>query len=186
MKKNTLESLPNELLLIIFSYLSSFDLCRAFLHLKNARIERLITSIRHVLDVSSMHYRQLHQFLSTSNDDTTKHFTILIDTVVLRRSSACATLYHHWRKILNDNELFNIWLPSIKQLLVFNANYYGIELVQPFLRPLVFHNTLQHLHLVFERPTHEYSAILSQLVHYCISVHTMILEVEKGTSRKRF
>jgi hypothetical protein len=180
MKKNTLESLPNELLLIMFGYLSSFDLCRAFLEVKNARIQRLLTSIHHSLDVSSMHYNQLRQFLSNNNDFTNR-FTALIDTVVLRDSSACRILLDHWEKALHDTELFNKWLPSIKRLLILNPNYYQYGLVQPLLLPLVSHdNTLQHLHLVFERPTHTYSSILSQLILHRISVHTMTLEVEQG------
>jgi hypothetical protein len=186
-KKSTLESLPNELLLIIFGYLSSFDLCRAFLNVRNARIERLLTSIRHSLDVSSMYYNQLRQFLSSSNDDTTNRFTALIDTVVLRDSSACMMLLNYWKKTLNDTESMNVWLPSINQLLILNPDCYEYILVQPLLIPLLFHhNTFQRLHLVFERPTYTYSLFLSDLVSHRISVHTMILEVEKGMAYKRF
>lgn len=183
MKKSTLESLPNELLLIIFSYLSSFDLCRTFLDMKNVRIERLLTSIRHWLDVSSMNCSQLHQFLSSS-DDITNRFTALIETLVLHDSLACMTLLDHWKKTLNETELLNVWLPSIKQLLILNPDSYEYGFVEPFLIHLVFHNnnTLQHLHLVFERPTHQYSTILSQLVFHRISVHTMILEAKQGMS----
>ncbi|CAF2753259.1 unnamed protein product [Rotaria sp. Silwood2] len=74
----------NEVLLIIFGYLSSFNLCQIFLAMKNARIEHLLTSIHHSLDASSMRYEQLHQFLSNTNNDTTKRVAALIDTVVLR------------------------------------------------------------------------------------------------------
>jgi hypothetical protein len=151
--------------------------------MKNARIERLLTSMRHSLDVSSMHYDQLRQFLSNINNDTTKRFTALIDTVVLRDSPACWILLNHWEKILNDTELFNVWLSSIKKLLILHADRYVCGFVEPLLIPLVFYNnTFQHLHLVFEQPSDEYSSILSQLIRYRISVHTMILEVEKGMS----
>jgi hypothetical protein len=181
MKKSTLESLPNELLLIIFSYLSSFDLFQAFLDLKNARIKHLLTSIRHSLDVSSMHYNRLRQFLSSNNDHINR-FTALIDTVVLHNSSACLMLVDHWKKTLKDTELFNTLSPSIKQIFILNANYYEYHFVQPVLIPLLFgNNTLQYLHLVFERATNAYSSILSELVLHHISVHTMILEVEQGT-----
>ena len=83
MKKSTLESLPNELLLLVFSYLSSFDLYRTFVDVKNARIEDLLTSIRYSFDGRSMHYNELCRFLSTDNDDMRKRFTALIDTLVL-------------------------------------------------------------------------------------------------------
>ncbi|CAF3626498.1 unnamed protein product [Rotaria sordida] len=181
MSKSTLESLPNELLLMIFGYLSSFDLCQAFLDVKNARIEHLLTSIRHTLDVSSMHYNQLRQFLSNINNDTTKHFTALIDTVVFRHSPGCMMFLDYWEKALNDTALFNMLLPSIKQLLILNADYYQYGLIDPLLISLAFHNnTLQRLNLIFDTPTYPYSSILSDLVLHHISVHTMILEVEKG------
>jgi hypothetical protein len=181
MKKSTFESLPSELLLMIFSYLSSYDLCRAYLDVKNARIEHFLTSMRHSLDVSSMHYGQLHQFLSNINNDITKRFIALIDTVVLDDSSGCMELVSYWEKTLNETELLTIPVLTIKQLLVLNAECYKYALVQPLLTSLVhYSDTLRYLHLVFERPSDTYSTLLSKLIHSCISVHTMILEVEKG------
>ncbi|CAF2100591.1 unnamed protein product [Rotaria magnacalcarata] len=182
MNKSTFESLPNEILLIIFRYLSSFQLCQAFLHVKNSRIEHLLTSIRHSLDISSMHYDQLYQFLSNINNDTTKRFTTLIDTLVLRgASTACLMLLNYLEKSSNDNQLFiTMILPSIKQLVIFNAENYSYLSIEPLLTPLAFHkNTLQRLHLVFDRPT-SYFSILSWLISSRISIHTTILEVEKG------
>ncbi|CAF1988067.1 unnamed protein product [Rotaria magnacalcarata] len=117
MNKSTLESLPNEVFLIIFGYLLSFDLCQAFLDVKNARIEHLLTSMRHSLDVSSMHYDQLCQFLSERNDHT-NHFPALIHTPVLRDSSACMMLRTHWETRVNK------WLLSIKKLLILDAEDY--------------------------------------------------------------
>ena len=167
---------------IIFGYLSSFDLNQAFFYVKNVRIEHLLSSICHSLDVSSMHYnQQLRQFLSNINNDATKRFNTLIDTLVLHDSPACAELFSHWKKTLNDTELFNTLLLSIKQFLILNADYYGYLLIEPLLTSLVFQNkTLQRLYLVVERPSHIYSSTLSELIRYRISVHTMILEVEKG------
>src|SRR5206468_4012917 len=107
--------------------------------------------------------------------------------IVLRGSYACMMFVDHWKKTLNDNQLFNMLLPSIKQLLIFNADFYQYELIEPLLIPLVFsNNTLRHLHLVFPRPTYGYSSILSELVLHHISVHTMILEVEQGMSQNMF
>ena len=184
--KSTLESLPNELFLIIFGYLSSLDRCRSFFGIKNARIESLLYSIRHSLHVSSMHYTQLHEFLSDENNNATDHFTSLIDTVVLRNSTACMMLYKYWTNRLNDPESLNVWLPSIKQLLILNAHHYFL-MVRFLLKPLLFcGDTLQHLHLVFKKPSDDYSKILSDLVLHRISVHTMILEVEKGMLKKKF
>lgn len=137
--KNTFESLPNEVLLIIFSYLSSFDLCQAFLDLKNTRIKHLLTCIRHSLDVSSMHYNLLRKFLNSGNDYINR-FTTLIDTVVFRDSPACMMLLDHWKETLNDTERFNMFLPSVKQLIILNAKYYEYCFIHPILIPLVSRN----------------------------------------------
>jgi hypothetical protein len=180
MKNNTLESLPNEILLIIFNYLTSFDLCRAFIDVRNARFERLLACIHHSLNVSSIRCEQMRRFLARSNGDTASRFATLINTVVLDDSLPCRMLIEHWTKTLDDTESLNVCLPSIKRLIV-KADYYEYHLVEPLLLPLVSgRNTLQYLHLVFERPTYTYPTILSQLVLHRISVQTMILEVEKG------
>ncbi|CAF3805924.1 unnamed protein product [Rotaria magnacalcarata] len=180
MINNSFELLPNEVLLIIFSYLSSFDLCQAFLDLKNSRIKHLLTSIRHSLDAGSIHYNQLREFLN-SNNDYTKRFTALIDTVILNDSSACMMLLDHWEKNLNALERLNIFLPSVKKIFILNAKYYEYGFIHSILIPLVSaNNALQYLHLVFERPTNAYRTILSNLIRHHISLHTMILEVQQG------
>jgi hypothetical protein len=87
---------------------------------------------------------------------------------------------HDDSRTLDNTESLNVCLPSIKRLIV-KADDYEYHLVRPLLLPLVLgRNTLQYLHLVFERPKYTYPIILSQLVRHRISVHTMILEVEKG------
>ncbi|CAM2728191.1 unnamed protein product [Rotaria socialis] len=71
-------------------------------------------------------------------------------------------------------------LPSIEQLVIFNAEIYSYLSIEPLLTPLAFHkNTLQRLHLIFDRPT-SYFSILSWLISSRISIHTIKLEVEKG------
>ena len=180
MGKTRFESLPNELLLIIFSYLSVFDLCETFLDLNNARIQYLITSIRRSFDVSLMHYNQLHQWLNDSQDHII-HITSLINTLVLHDSCACFMVIDYWEKTLKETELINILFPSLKRLFILDADCYSYGLVRPILVPLVFNNhTLQYLHLIFKDPMDSYSSILSDLVVHRISVHTMILEVEQG------
>ncbi|CAF1412732.1 unnamed protein product [Adineta ricciae] len=136
--------------------------------------------MNYTLNVSYMHYNQLRQFLSTDNDHM-NHSTTLIDTVVCHDSPACWKLLNHWSKTLTDTKRLNTWLPSIKRLFISNANYCEFMYVEPLLVPLVsVNNMLQHLHLVFERPTHWYPTILSALIRHRISTDTMILEVEKG------
>ncbi|CAF0953303.1 unnamed protein product [Rotaria sordida] len=180
MSKITLESLPNELLLIIFSYLSSFDLCQAFLYLNNARIQHLLTSIRHSFNVNLMHYDQLHLWLN-SNQNHRNHFTNLINTVVFNDSYASRMLLEYWEKTFNGTDQFNVLFPSIKRLVMLQAECYSYTLIQAILIPLVFaNNTLQYLHLIFKEPASNYPRILSKLILHRISVHTMILEVEQG------
>lgn len=109
----------------------------------------------------------------------------MIDTVVFDYSDASYMFYDYWTKILNDSEFRNVWLPSLKQIRVLNANTYVYSLVNELLTPLLcFGITLKNLHLVFEHSTTEYSMILSNLIEHNISVHTMILEVQAGISKE--
>jgi hypothetical protein len=180
MSKSTLESLPNELLLIIFSYLSSFDLCQAFLYLNNARIQHLLTSIHHSFNVNLMHYDQLHLWLNSNQNDRNR-FTNLIDTVVFNDSYASRTLLKYWKKTSNETDQSNVLFPSIKRLFILPAECCLCILIQAILIPLIFaNNTLQYLHLIFKEPVSNYPGILSKLIVHRISVDTMILEVEQG------
>ncbi|CAF3917769.1 unnamed protein product [Adineta steineri] len=180
MSKSTLESLPNELWLIIFSYLSSFDLCQTFLYINNTRIQSLLTSIHHYLNVNFIHYDQLHLWLN-SDQNHRNRFTNMIDTVVLNYSCACQTLLEYWEKTFNETDQSNVLFASIKRLVVLQAEYRPYSLIQPILAPLVStSNTLQYLHLIFTKRTYDYFKILSDLIAYRVSVHTMILEVEQG------
>jgi hypothetical protein len=179
MSKSTLESLPNELLLIIFSYLSSFDLCQALLYLNNTRIQHLLTWIRHPFNVNLMHYDQLHLWLN-SNQNHRNRFTNLIDTVVFNDSYASRTLLEYWKKTFNESDQSNVLFPSIKRLVMLQTECCSY-IIQAILIPLIFaNNTLQYLHLIFKEPVSNYPEILSKLIVHRISVHTMILEVEQG------
>ncbi|CAF1007388.1 unnamed protein product [Adineta steineri] len=180
MSKSNFESLPNELLLIIFSYLSSFDLCQTFLYINNIRIQSLLTSIRHLFNVDLMHYDQLHLWLN-SNQDHRNRFTNLIDTVVFNDTYACRTLLEYWEKTFNETDQSNVFFASVKRIVVLQAEHYSYSLVRPILVPLVLaENKLQYLHLIFKEPAFGYAKILSDLIDYRVSVHTMILEVEQG------
>jgi hypothetical protein len=52
-KMNSLESLPDELLLMILNYLSLYDLCQSFLHVENVRFKSLLQCQSHSLIVNS-------------------------------------------------------------------------------------------------------------------------------------
>jgi hypothetical protein len=180
MSKSTLESLPNELLILIFSYLSSFDLCQSFLYLNNNRIEHLLISIRHSFNVNFMYYDQLHLWFNTNHNQRNR-FTNLIDTIIFNDSFASRTLLEYWEKTFNETDQSNVLFPSVKRLVMFQAECSSDILIQTILIPLTFdNNTLKYLHLIFKEPASNYPRILSKLLVHRISVHTMILEVEQG------
>ncbi|CAM4749867.1 unnamed protein product [Rotaria magnacalcarata] len=173
MSKSTIESLPNEIWLIIFSYLSSFDICQAFLDIKNTRIEHLLTSMHHILYANSMHYDQVRQIENEHNDHTNR-FLALIHTVVLGDSRGCKVLEADWETRLNK------YLLSIKKLVILDGDHSLFHCVSSIIRPLFSSSsTLRHLHIVFSRAQVPHSSTLSEPVHHQVSIRTMILEVEK-------
>lgn len=180
MNKSTFESLPNELLLIIFSYLSSFDLCQAFLYINNPRIQSLLTFISHSLNVTFMQHDQLHLWLN-NNPNQRNRFNNLIDTLIFDHSCACESLLEYWEKSFKENGQHNVLFPSVKRIIVLGAECISYSLFGPILKPLVFANdTLQYLHLITKEGTLSYLNMLSRFIDYRVSVHTMILEVELG------
>ena len=179
MHKSTLESLPNELLLNIFSYLSSFDLCQSFVDVNNSRIRNLVTSIRHSINVDLIRYGQFHEWLS-QHQHLGNCFTDLIDCLVLNDSYPSRLLIEYWTKTFTENNRVNVLFSSLRRFVFFNRIHRHCELL-PILKPLVLsNNTLQYLHIIFEDCRNNYSTMLSELVAHRISVHTMILEVEQG------
>lgn len=181
MEKSTFESLPNELLLLIFRYLSSFDLCRTFLEIRNARIQHLLASMRHSFDVGLIHYNEFRQFLSNINDDSTTHFPTLINTLVFRNTPASLMFVNHWRKISKENQSWNTNFSSIERVLILEEDYQCYIFASSILKPLILsYNRLQHIYFLFEQPVEPYQSTLEALVYHCISIRTMILEVEQG------
>lgn len=182
MTKSTLESLPNELLIVIFSYLSAFDLYLAFNGIENVRIKQLFTSLRRLLDVSTMHYGEIIEFLNSLNDeDTTNSFTSLINTVAYHKCMGTYELHQYWEKKLENDTSSNVLLSSIEKLFIFMSEPYAYYTTDSFLKRLItFNNSLQYLHLTFESPTYHYTDKLYELMRHEVSVHTMILEIENG------
>ena len=134
MSKSTFESLPNEILLMRFSYLSSFDLCQTFLYIINSRIQYLLTSIHHSFNVHFMHYDQLHLWLNNNPNDRNR-FSHLIDTIVFHNSFACRTLLEYWENSFNESEQSNVLFSSIKGIIVFQPESFPYILVRPILIP---------------------------------------------------
>ena len=186
MSRCTFESLPNELILLVFEYLSLFDLCQAFCHIANARLVRLFVSKRHSFVPASLRCGEMCQLLDVNNETHLQRFTDLIDTLVLDETLASSVFREHVTKRMDVAQPLNCRFPSMTQLIIFNAEQRCRQTIQ-LLLPLNFCNhSLRRLHLVFHRPALSYSIILSTLVSDHISFHTMILDVENGTSSDFF
>jgi hypothetical protein len=170
MNISKLESLPTELWLLIFDYLSSFDLFKAFFDIKIKRIEHIMMSRPLILNTKLMSYTQM------SNMCTLPNFFTLLHTIILDNSSASMAFYRYWTTMTSPTH----FTPSIKRLIVMETEYHAYGIVYDLVRPLSLGNTLQYLHLEFEYPDNEYMEFLTSLAKTQTSIHTMILEVKKG------
>ena len=165
----------------MFEYLSLLDLYQVFCHLNNSRLGCLVLSKRHPLVVGSLRCVQMRQLLDVNNRVHLKCFTDLIDTLVLDDSLASSVFLKHISKRMDATQPLSCPLPSMTQLIIFEGNHQSNPLLRALLLPINFCNhSLRQVHLVFDRPTGQYSSILSMLVSNRISFHTMILEVENG------
>jgi hypothetical protein len=184
--RKTLESLPNELILLIFDYLSLFDLCQSFLHVNNIRLQELLLSKRHSFMPSSLCYQQMSRLLNDNNHFTFQCFTNFIETLVLDSSYASNMFCTHLRERLRNTSPFNVYLSSMTQIISETEDYI-CDVAVVLLLPLnsINHN-LQHLHLIFEQPDYNYGFSLMILVKYLISFKTMTLEVKRGRLENHF
>ena len=175
------ESLPNEIILLIFEYLSLFDLYQAFYHLDNTRLVRLLLAKRHSLVTGSLRCEQMCRLFHVSNLSHLQPLTNLIETLVLDEPSASSMFLEYVTPRMEETQPFNLRFSSLKYLLIINACWYSTKLTQSLLPLLNFcKHPLQRVHLVFERPSDGYYYMLSSLVSERISFPTMILEVENG------
>ena len=182
MSRCTFESLPNELILLVFEYLPLFDLYQAFSHIGNARLVQLFLSKRHLFVVGSLRCGEMYRLLTANNEVHLKCLTDLIDTLVLDDSLASSTFLEHITKRMDVAQPLNCRWSSMTQLIVFKANHKCNYAIRDLLMPINFCNhPLRRVHLVFERPIGQYATMLSTLVSNRLSFHTMILEVENGT-----
>jgi hypothetical protein len=181
MNRCTFESLPNELIVLIFEYVPLLDLYRAFYLIANARLVRLFLSKRHAFVVGSLRCGEMYRLLAVNNEVHLKCLTDLIDTLVLDDSLASSVFIEHISRRMDVGQPLNCRLPSMTQLIISKADQRCGETIRSLLLPINFCNhALRRVHLVFQRPIGEYSATLSTLVSNRISFHTMILEVENS------
>ena len=165
-----------------FEYLPLFDRYQAFSRIDNARLVQLFLSKRHLFVVGSLRCGEMYRLLNVNNEVHLKYLTDLIDTLVLDDSLASSIFLEHISKRMDVTQPLHCRLPSMTQLIVFKANDQCSQTIRSLLLPINFCNhPLRRVHLVFQRPNDEYSAILLPLMSNRIWFHTMILEVENGT-----
>ena len=170
MKSTSIESLPNELWLFMFKYLSSIDLFRAWIHL-NHRIDELLFSIKScsiILDTSQINPNAVRfvdmQQLIQSEHSWAKRLRLSIDTLRLCDTIAADTFRH------------SIPFPSVRQLFLTEAAIYKFDITD-LLIPLS--KTLRDIHITFRRLTDKssYFQILNKLHEHKLSFYKMTFDV---------
>lgn len=174
MNISKLESLPTELWFLIFDYLTSFDLFKAFFGIKNKRIEHIMMSRSFVLNTKLMSYTQMSNMCMLPN------FFTLLHTIIIDNSSASMAFFQYWTTMTSPT----YFIPSIKRLIVMETQYSAYDIVHSLIKPLSLGNTLQYLYLEFEYPNDYYMTVLTHLAETQTSIHSMILEVKKGMYKK--
>jgi hypothetical protein len=171
MNISTFESLSTELLLYIFSYLSSFDLFNGFSHMNNKRLQQIIHCQSFTLNTKLISYSKMHQIFTTPN------YLLLLRTIILDNSDSCQAFYDYWR----ENSPTSI-TPKLERLIVKKIEYFVYGFVDYLLTPLSLGNSLKYLHLIFRHNCSDltYMCFVSTLINARISFHTMIFEMEKG------
>ncbi|CAF0924729.1 unnamed protein product [Rotaria sordida] len=178
----TFESLPNEIWLIIFSYLSSRHTWRTFFGI-NKRLNQLLTSnlIRHTIDLKDISYPEIIQLLE--NHDTKSHGYQWQAEFVSHAYAICFENNFDYEILINrwiaTNTNWN--LSSLRTIYILSEAMKKIGKLSHELKFIkVLHPQLHYLHLVFDQPRSTYHSALSNLVKECISCPIMILEVTRG------
>ena len=169
----TLLSLPAELCLKIFEYLSSFDLFCAFADLNNARLRQLAFSRPFALNANLIGYAQMTQISATPR------FLAQLRSIALHRSLTADAFLTFWTQMITPT----FHTPHLDRLLITNANDGPYTLVGELLQPLSSASNLRCIHLRFPFVTASYLIVLKELVRTATSFHTMLLECDQGMQR---
>lgn len=182
----TFESVPNEIWLIVFSYLSSRHTWRAFFG-TNKRLNQLLTSnlIRHTIDLKNISYSEIIQLLENYDKNSDNHqwqaqFVSHAHAICLENDFDYEILINRWIATK-----LNWKLSCLKTIYILPG---AINKIGVLLRELEFAQILQsqlhYLHFVFDQPCSTYHSTLSHLVEKRISCPIMILEVTRGMYTK--
>lgn len=153
----TLETIPNEILLMIFSHLSSFELLMSLSSL-NKRFDRLICSILSKIDNKSnnglviinpgLSYKKLNSILLPLISNPLLPFASCIRRIHFDGTiSNASDLSYKW---LFDNDKKILHFPNLKSLILT-----GCLLVEPLIKslPILIKYQLDELRLTFDKDT---------------------------------
>ncbi|CAF4702225.1 unnamed protein product [Rotaria sp. Silwood1] len=176
------ESLPNEIWLIIFSYLSSRHIWRGFFGI-NKRLNQLLTCDvnRHTIDLKGISYSEIVELLEDRDNNShgrrwQAEFVSHAHAICLENEFDYEILIDRWIATKT-----NWQLSSLQSIYILpNAIKSMYSLVSQLKFTIFLESQLHYLHLVFEDPCYTYHSILSEMVKKRISYPTMILEVTKG------
>ncbi|CAF4000400.1 unnamed protein product [Rotaria sordida] len=175
------ESLSNEIWLIIFNYLSSRHIWRAFVGI-NKRLNQLLTSdlICHTIDLKDLSYSEIVELLEDRDNNSYDHqrqaeFVSHAHAICLENQFDYEILIDRWITTKTNWQFSSIQSSYI----LLNAIKSMYSLVSQLKFTIFLESELHYLHLVVEDSYYSYHSILSEMVEKHISYPIMILEVTK-------
>jgi hypothetical protein len=180
----TFESLPNEIWYMIFTYLYSRHIWRAFFGI-NRRLNQLLTSdiIRHTLDLRDISYSEMVELLDDQSYNSPCQWQVGLLSIAHAICLENALDYHLLfnRSIIAKTN----WCWCLSSLRVIYVLPQAITRIWSLFGEMKFRILLESqlhcLHLVFNDPSYTYIKTLAAIVKNRISYPTMILEVTKGS-----
>jgi hypothetical protein len=184
---SSLESLPNELWLLLMRYLSSFDLFRALVGL-NYHIDCLLLSIRSpFLDTSphiGIRFCEMYQLLEGKHD-WSQHLLSSIEIIRLGGTHASDILCKHCHASsmeifssfsVNNNISFSNLFPSLRRLYVTEKAIKRVSILK-LLLPIS--NSLRYVYLTFESFAEypSYVATINNFIQHRLSFYSMTFDI---------
>ena len=120
---SSFESLPNEIILLVFKYMSLFDLYQVFYYLNSTRLVQLLFAKQHSLVVGSLLLEQMCRLLHVSNRSHRQCLTNMIETLVVDDPYASTLFLQSVTPRMKKTQPFNRRFPSLKRFLIERLTY---------------------------------------------------------------